>query len=58
MLAWYIDKKDEVDSKTIDINTAGTGIQMKLNDEPLVKFTKIRQHCTIDGDIFKVERKE
>jgi hypothetical protein len=42
LLAWYISEKEELDKKSIEINKLGQGIQIKFNDEPLIKFHNIR----------------
>ena len=57
MLTWYMESKEEVDSKTTVIAEEGTGIKITFNEEPLVKFTKVRHRCRIDGDVIKNSEK-
>jgi hypothetical protein len=42
-LEWYSAKKEEVHQQNIEINQAGTGIQIAMEDEPLFKFREIRR---------------
>jgi len=51
MLAWYIAEREVIDQNSVEINKEGTGIQIKFNDEPMVKFQKIRGLCHIKGDL-------
>jgi len=46
-LAWYCAEKEILDKKTHTINKVGDGIQIKLNDEPLIKFQKLRYELVI-----------
>ena len=51
-----MNKGEEIDRDSVEINQVGQGIQIKFNDEPMVKFAKLRHLTKIVGDL-KTETK-
>lgn len=50
MHEWYISEKEALDKNFIEINGEGKGMQIKMNEEPMIKFQKLRH-------LIKMERK-
>jgi hypothetical protein len=46
-MRWYLANKEECDLKEIEVQRPGQGIKTSLQDEPLLKFSKIRPLVTI-----------